>query len=183
MTSEIMQVIQNQEVAYSDTNMMADETGSQYLSFVVGDEEFSVSILKVQEIRAWESPTFLPNSPGYIKGVLNLRGTIVPVMDLRMRFNFKQNLYDATTVIIILKNRNQNKDSLMGCVVDAVSDVFNLDETQIRDVPEYGSEIDSRFTAGIMTVDNHAVTLLNLDNLLNLELINHPYAGGQVANG
>ncbi|MCW8878777.1 MAG: chemotaxis protein CheW [Kangiellaceae bacterium] len=183
MPSEIMKVIQNQEVNFSDTNMMADETGSQYLSFVVGEEEFSVSILKVQEIRAWEKPTFLPNSPHYIKGVLNLRGTIVPVMDLRMRFKFKQNHYGATTVIIIFKNSKKEKESLMGCVVDGVSDVFNLEESFIRDIPEYGSDIDSRFTSGIMTVNNNAVTLLNLENLLDLNLINHPYSGGQVVNG
>ncbi|WP_246722563.1 chemotaxis protein CheW [Aliikangiella sp. G2MR2-5] len=183
MSSEIVQVIQNQEVTYSDTDMMADETGSQYLSFIVGEEEFSVSILKVQEIRAWEVPTFLPNSPGYIKGVLNLRGTIVPVMDLRMRFRFKKVNYNATTVIIILKNRNNGKDCLMGCVVDGVSDVFNLEESEISDVPEYGSDIDSRFTSGIMTVGGNAVTLLNLDNLLKLDLIKHPYSGGQVVNG
>lgn len=183
MSSEILQVIQNQEVRQIDNEMSQDEIGSQFLSFVVGEEEFSVNILKVQEIRAWEEPTFLPNSPDYIKGVLNLRGTIVPVMDLRKRFHFKQYRYDATTVIIILKNHHNAKDRLMGCVVDGVSDVFNADESQISDVPDYGSNIDGRFTAGIMTDDNHAVTLLNLRNLLNLDLINHPYTGGQVSNG
>ena len=183
MPSEIMKVIQSQEMVYSDTDMMADETGSQYLSFVVGEEEFAVTILKVQEIRAWEEPTFLPNSPNYIKGVLNLRGTIVPVMDLRTRFKFKNSRYDATTVIIILRNYHKNKECLMGCVVDGVSDVFNLDESQIRELPEYGSDVDSRFTSGVMTVSNHAVTLLNLEKLLDLDLINHPYTGGNVVNG
>ncbi len=183
MASELIQVIESQDFNYSDTSLTADETGSQYLSFVVGDEEFSVGILKVQEIRAWEIPTFLPNSPAYIKGVLNLRGTIVPVMDLRIRFKFKKVKYDATTVIIILKNRYQGKECLMGCVVDGVSDVFNFDELRISDVPDYGSHIDSRYTSGIMTVNDHAVTLLNLDVLLDLDLIQHPYTGGQVVNG
>ncbi|MCW9016136.1 MAG: phosphoenolpyruvate carboxylase, partial [Kangiellaceae bacterium] len=77
----------------------------------------------------------------------------------------------------------KEKESLMGCVVDGVSDVFNLEESFIRDIPEYGSDIDSRFTSGIMTVNNNAVTLLNLENLLDLNLINHPYSGGQVVNG
>ncbi|TQV86716.1 chemotaxis protein CheW [Aliikangiella coralliicola] len=183
MPSEIMQVIQNQEAQLTDSEMISDETGSQFLSFIVGNEEFSVNILRVQEIRAWEQPTFLPNSPEYIKGVLNLRGTIVPVMDLRRRFRFKNFEYNATTVIIILKSQYSDKNCLMGCVVDAVSDVFNMEESKIFDVPDYGSEIDGRFTAGVMTIDGHAVTLLNLENLLSLDLIDHPYAGGQVSNG
>ncbi len=182
MTTDIMQIIQDQEVQQIESDLVGQETGSQYLSFVVGDEEFSVSILKVQEIRAWEEPTYLPNSPAYVKGVLNLRGTIVPVMDLRKRFHFKQYRYDTTTVIIILKNQYEDKDCLMGCVVDGVSDVFNLDESTICDVPEYGCDIDSDFTSGIMTVDDHAVTLLNLDNLLNLDLIDHPYSGTGARN-
>ena len=180
--SEIMRVIQEQEIQTPENDMLVEQTGSQYLSFVVGEEEFSVNILKVQEIRAWEFPTFLPNSPDFIKGVLNLRGTIVPVMDLRKRFNFSRYLYDATTVIIILKNRHNDRDCLMGCVVDAVPDVFNIDESKIAEIPDYGSDIDSRFTSGIMTVNDHAVTLLDLDNLLDLELIEHPYAGGKISN-
>lgn len=182
MTSEMMKVIESQIKAHSDTDMLVDETGSQYLSFVVGEEEFAVTILKVQEIRAWEKPTFLPNSPDYLKGVLNLRGTIVPVMDLRRRFNLKSHQFKATTAIIILRNYNKSNKSLMGCVVDGVSDVFNLDESQIRDVPEYESDIDSRFTSGVMTVSDHAVTLLNLESLLDLELINHPYSGREILN-
>lgn len=183
MSSAIMKIIDEQAPDAIQATSLDEENGSQYLSFIVGNEEFSVSILKVQEIRAWENPTFLPNSPSYIKGVLNLRGTIVPVMDLRMRFRFKQCLYDATTVIILLKNSYKGKDCLMGCVVDGVSDVFNIEESLIRDIPDYGSDIDSRFTSGIMTISNQAVTLLNLENLLNLDLINHPYAGGRASNG
>ena len=182
MPSEIMQLIQNQEPQFIDSEMFADDTGSQYLSFIVSDEEFSVNILRVQEIRAWEEPTYLPNSPGFVKGVLNLRGTIVPVIDLRVRFNFKKPEYSPTTVVIILKNRNGNKECLMGCIVDAVSDVFNVDESKISDMPEFTSSIDSRFISGIMTVNNIAVTLLNLDNLLSLDLIEHPFTGKKVNN-
>jgi purine-binding chemotaxis protein CheW len=182
MPSEIMQIISSQEELLHEHDSLSDDNGTQYLSFIVGDEEFSVSILRVQEIRAWEAPTFLPNSPNYMKGVLNLRGTIVPVMDLRVRFNFKKAGYDATTVIIILRNRAKGKDNLMGCVVDAVSDVFNIEESSIFDVPEFCSEIDDRFTSGIMTVSDNPVTLLNLQNLLDLDLINHPYTGGQIGH-
>jgi len=187
MSSEIIQVIQEQsslrQAESSDAGLAESEAESQYLSFEVGNEIFAVSILKVQEIRAWEHPTFLPNSPEYINGVLNLRGTIVPVMDLRKRFKFGSYLYDATTVIIILKNKIANKDRLMGCVVDGVSDVFSYDENDISDAPDYASNLDARFIAGIMSVHKQAVTLLNLNNLLNLEMIDHPFSGDKLRHG
>jgi len=183
MASDIQDVLNEQSQNLTSMNMeLGDEDkGSQFLSFDVGGEEFAVNILSVQEIRGWENPTFLPNSPIYIKGVLNLRGTIVPVMDLRNRFNFKKSNYLDTTVIIILKVSHGDKERLMGCVVDGVSDVFNMEESEISDVPDYGSGVDSRFTAGVMTVEDHAVTLLELTNLLSLDLIKHPYTG--VSNG
>ncbi len=179
MSSELHDILQDQSQNISSINREAEEEskGTQFLSFDVGGEEFAVNILSVQEIRGWDNPTFLPNAPIYIKGVLNLRGTIVPVMDLRNRFNFKNAEYSDTTVVVILKTKNGEKERLMGCVVDGVSDVFNFQETNISEVPDYGSGIDSRFTAGVMTVDDHAVTLLQLSNLLNLDLIKHPYTG------
>ncbi len=179
MTSEIQDVLKEQSDNVTSMNLeTADENkGSQFLSFDIGGEEFAVNILSVQEIRGWERPTYLPNSPVYIKGVLNLRGTIVPVMDLRNRFRFTGEQYLDTTVIIILKLKKGDKERLMGCVVDGVSDVFNKDESEITSVPDYGSGVDARFTAGVMTIDDHAVTLLDLTNLLSLDLINHPYTG------
>jgi len=182
MAADIQDILneQSQNIASLNRDMTDEDKGSQFLSFDIGGEEFAVNILSVQEIRGWENPTFLPNSPVYIKGVLNLRGTIVPVMDLRNRFQFKRADYLDTTVIIILKYKNGEKERLMGCVVDGVSDVFNMEESNIGDVPSYGSGVDSRFTAGVMTVSDHAVTLLELSNLLSLDLIKHPYTG--VAN-
>ncbi|MET1255050.1 chemotaxis protein CheW [Aliikangiella maris] len=175
--SEMMQVIESQEVDPANAEVLEHETGSQYLSFIVGDEVFAVDILSVQEIRAWEHPTYLPNSPRYVKGVLNLRGTIVPVIDLRVRFDFKRHEYSETTVIIILKNSAGGRDRLMGCVVDGVSDVFNIDEEKIRELPGNTSNIDNYFTEGVATVNDVAVTLLNLRNLLSLDLIEHPFTG------
>ncbi|WP_444994877.1 chemotaxis protein CheW [Aliikangiella sp. IMCC44359] len=175
--SDLMHVIQEQEIDISNTDVLDHETGTQYLSFIVGGEIFAVDILSVQEIRAWESPTFLPNSPTYVKGVLNLRGTIVPVIDLRNRFDFKQIEYSETTVIIILKNTSLSKERLMGCVVDGVSDVLNIDDESINELPNNHSNIDTRFTEGVANVDEHAVTLLNLANLLSLKLIQHPFSG------
>ncbi len=183
MSSNIQEIIneQAQNLSAMNFDVAEEDKGSQFLSFNVGGEEFAVNILSVQEIRGWDKPTFLPNSPVYIKGVLNLRGTIVPVMDLRNRFRFKTVDYLDTTVIIILKVQNGEKERLMGCVVDGVSDVFNMEDSEISDVPDYGSGVDARFTAGVMTVDDHAVTLLELNNLLSLDLIRHPFTG--VANG
>ncbi|MBV1910160.1 MAG: chemotaxis protein CheW [Kangiellaceae bacterium] len=183
MTSELEGVFaeQNQNLTALNMDVGDEDKGTQFLSFDVGGEEFAVNILSVQEIRGWENPTFLPNSPFFIKGVLNLRGTIVPVMDLRTRFKFKKASYLDTTVIIILKVIESEKERLMGCVVDGVSDVFNMEESEISEVPEYGSGVDSRFTAGVMTVDDNAVTLLELSKLLSLDLIEHPYTG--VSNG
>jgi len=179
MSAGLQDILQEQREDISAINMQKSEEnkGSQFLSFDVGGEEFAVNILSVQEIRGWDNPTFLPNAPVYIKGVLNLRGTIVPVMDLRNRFSFKKISYSDTTVVVILKVANGDKERLMGCVVDGVSDVFNFQESNISEIPDYGSGIDSRFTAGVMTVDDHAVTLLELNNLLSLNLIKHPYTG------
>jgi len=183
MSSDIQDILndQSQNLSAMNFDMAEEDKGSQFLSFNVGGEEFAVNILSVQEIRGWDNPTFLPNSPIYIKGVLNLRGTIVPVMDLRNRFRFKSVEYLDTTVIIILKVKADDKERLMGCVVDGVSDVFNMEESEISEVPDYGSGVDSRFTAGVMTVDDHAVTVLELSNLLSLDLIRHPFSG--VSNG
>jgi purine-binding chemotaxis protein CheW len=178
MTAEIMQLAENQEVDLSDASLEIEESGCQYLSFFVGEEEFCVNILSVQEIRAWEHPTFLPNSLSFMKGVLNLRGTIVPVIDLRCRFNFSSVEYSDKTAIIILKNVEDDRERLMGCVVDSVSDVFNLQSDEIRNVPNKSSNVGDRFTEGVMTVNNHPVTLLNLNQLLSLDLIEHPYSGG-----
>ena len=183
MSTGLQEVLQEQGSNITSLNFDTEEEtkGSQFLSFDVGGEEFAVNILSVQEIRGWDNPTFLPNAPVYIKGVLNLRGTIVPVMDLRHRFRFNKADYLDTTVVIILKVGTDESERLMGCVVDGVSDVFNFQETEISEVPDYGSGVDTLFTSGVMTVDDHAVTLLELNNLLSLDLIKHPYTG--VSNG
>ena len=179
MTSELQEVLTQQSESLTSLDMSAseEELGNQYLSFKVGGEVYAVNILSVQEIRGWELPTFLPNSPSYVNGVLNLRGTIVPVIDLRIRFDFKRVDYTETTVIIILKVESGDSERLMGCVVDAVSDVFNAEESEIKQLPKYTHGVDPRFTAGVMSIEENAVTLLDLNNLLDLGLIEHPYTG------
>jgi len=147
--------------------------GEQYLSFTLGDETFAVQILSVQEIRTWEVPTLLPRSPEYMKGVINLRGTIVPVIDLRLKFNICKPIYDETTVVIVLRIVEEGKVRVMGIVVDSMSDVLFIDKDKIRNSPEFGGKVDAEYIEGLTTVDGNIVSLLTTEALLNIEEISH----------
>jgi purine-binding chemotaxis protein CheW len=140
---------------------------NQYLTFMLAGEEYGVDILRVQEIKGWDTVATIPNTPAYIKGVLNLRGTIVPIIDLRERFGIERLEYGQTTVVIILKVQGEKRDRIMGMVVDAVSDVYSLTADQVKAPPEFGSAIDTRFVKGLATVDEKLVILLDMDLLLN----------------
>jgi purine-binding chemotaxis protein CheW len=147
---------------------MTDILGAnQYLTFMLAGEEYGLDILSVQEIKGWDSVTSIPNTPAYIKGVFNLRGTIVPIIDLRERFGLEKLNYGPTTVVIILKVRSESRTRTMGMVADAVSDVYSLDNDQIKPAPEFGSAIDTQFVKGLATVDQKLVILLDMDLLLN----------------
>ena len=137
--------------------------GGEFLSFALGEEHYGVDILKVQEIRGYDSVTRLPDAPDYIKGVINLRGTIVPVIDLRLKLRLKEARYDAFTVMIVLNV----EDRVVGIVVDSVSDVIPLNDDQIRPTPEFGSEVDTRFISGIGTQDDRMLILLDIETLLD----------------
>jgi len=135
----------------------------EMLVFKLGSEEYGVDILKVQEIRGWDEPTAIPNSPAFIKGVINLRGVIVPVLDLRMKFNLPQADYDRFTVVIILNVASR----VIGIVVDAVSDVLSLDKEAIRKTPEFASAaFDTRFITGLATLDEQMLVLLDIEKLM-----------------
>ena len=138
----------------------------QYLTFIMNDEEYGVDILCVQEIRGWENTTPLPNAPAHIKGVINLRGTIVPIVDLRQCFGWQAIQYTPITVVIVLKVKTEDSSRVMGIVVDAVSDVYTLSRAEMRDAPDLGSAIDIDFIEGLVNVDNKMVILLNIDKLL-----------------
>lgn len=147
--------------------------GEQYLSFTLGEETFAVEILSVQEIRTWEVPTLLPRAPEYMKGVINLRGTIVPVIDLRLKFSICKPVYDETTVVIVLRIIEDAKVRIMGIVVDAMSDVLFIDKDNIRNSPEFGGKVDAEYIEGLTTVDGNIVSLLTTEALLNIEEISH----------
>jgi purine-binding chemotaxis protein CheW len=134
----------------------------EFLTFTLGAEEYGVDILKVQEIRGYDTVTRLPDAPDYIKGVINLRGTIVPVVDLRLKFNLGKAEYDASTVMIVLNVERR----VISVVVDGVSDVTALKPEQLRPAPEFGSVMDTRFITGIGAVDERMLILLDIERLM-----------------
>ena len=140
----------------------------QYLTFIMNNEEYGVDILAVQEIRAWDNATMIPNSPAYIKGVINLRGTIVPIIDLRGRFNVENLEYGAATVVVVLKVKTEKGERTMGIIVDAISDVYDVPLDSIR-TSNIGEHQNSSFIKGLVTVKKNMVILLELTTLLTLE--------------
>jgi purine-binding chemotaxis protein CheW len=140
----------------------------QYLTFLLAGEEYGVDILRVQEIKGWDSVTPIPNTPKYIRGVINLRGTIVPIIDLRLRFNLEQLEYGPTTVVIMLKVMSESKQGrTMGIVVDGVSDVYNMPDEQIKPSPDFGTAVETDFVKGLATVNEKMVIILDIDHMLN----------------
>lgn len=140
-----------------------NENGAeQFLSFVLGNEEYGMEILKVQEIKGFSALTPIPNMPSYIRGVMNLRGTVVPVVDLRTQFSMAEVEYNQFTVIILVNIR----EKITGLVVDAVTDVFNLNRSAILPPPEFGAQFDTRFISGVANIGDRLVVLLNIDKLL-----------------
>lgn len=136
--------------------------GSQFLTFNLGDELYGVDILRVQEIKGYTTVTKIPNTPPHIKGVLNLRGTIVPIVELRTKFGLPTIDYTAFTVIVVVVVR----DKVMGLVVDSVSDVLNIDRKDIQPPPQFGAKVDVSFVNGIGKSGDKLVTLLEMDRLL-----------------
>ncbi|WP_102945512.1 chemotaxis protein CheW [Stenotrophomonas sp. VV52] len=156
----------------NDSNPNAASSGGEYLSFTLGAEHYGVDILKVQEIRGYDSVTRVPDAPDYIKGVINLRGTIVPVIDLRLKLRLDEARYDAFTVMIVLNVDNR----VVGIVVDSVSDVIPLNADQIRPTPEFGAAVDTRFISGIGTQDDRMLILLDIETLLDSADMGQPNA-------
>lgn len=152
-----------------DRSDLDADNGDQYLTFIMAGEEYGVDILCVQEIRGWETATPLPNAPAHIKGVINLRGTIVPIVDLRQCFGMPSIDYTALTVVIVLKVNTEEGSRIVGIVVDAVSDVYGLADSDMRTAPDLGNSVDTDFIKGLVNVDNKMIILLDIDKLLTLE--------------
>lgn len=146
---------------------MAHADAAQFLTFVLGEETYGVDILRVQEIKGWNPVTRIPNAPEYLRGVLNLRGAIVPIIDLRMRFHLDKADYTATTVVIVLCVEQEQKRRTLGVVVDGVSDVLNIAREEIKPTPDFGAVVSTEFIQGLATVDDQMVMLLDIDRLLS----------------
>lgn len=145
------------------TQQSGDTTeGSQFLTFRLGDEVYGVDILRVQEIKGYTAVTKIPNQPGYIKGVMNLRGTIVPIVELRTKVGMETIDYTAHTVIVVVVVQGR----IMGFVVDSVSDVLNIGKKDIQAPPQFGTKVDVSFLQGIAQCGDSLVALLNIDQLL-----------------
>ena len=153
----------------AESGTVSADDGNQYLTFFMAGEEYGVDILCVQEIRGWEVATPIPNAPPNIKGVINLRGTIVPLIDLRQCFNLETVEYTAVTVVIVLKVETAKGSRIMGIVVDAVSDVYNLAINDMKPAPDLGDSVDTTYIRGLVNVNDRMVILLKIDRLLNME--------------
>ena len=135
----------------------------EFLSFTLGKEEYGIEILKVQEIRSYEQPTTIANAPAFIKGVVNLRGIIVPIVDMRVKFNLASAEYNDLTVVIVLNVAGR----VVGMVVDAVSDVISLAAGQIRPAPDFSSSFDVKYITGLGTVDERMLILVDIEKLMS----------------
>lgn len=137
--------------------------GKEFLAFTLGQEEYGIDILRVQEIRGYEPVTRIANAPDFIKGVVNLRGIIVPVVDMRIKFNLGSPTYDQFTVVIILNIGGR----VMGMVVDSVSDVTTLSPDQVKPAPEMGTTFDSDYLIGLGTLNERMLILVDIDKLMS----------------
>lgn len=146
------------------------EQGNEYLTFSLADEEYGVDILRVQELRGWEPVTRVPNSPDFVKGVLNLRGAIVPVIDLRVRFNLPFEEYSSLTVVIVLSIRDKadGHERIISVVVDEISDVVKARLSDIQATPQFGSALDVEYISGLADAGGKMLMLLDIDTMLSV---------------
>ena len=143
----------------------------EYLTFILGDEQYGVDILKVKEIRGWENLREMHDVPDYVKGVLDFRGVIIPIIDLRIRFGIGKIEYLATTVIIVLA---ADDDNMMGIVVDSVSDVLAVKNSDMKAAPSLGSHINTDYIVGMVTQEDGMIMLVDSDQLVDTEQLEVP---------
>lgn len=150
-------------VLHADRNAGKTSDEGQYLTLRLGAEQYAIDILRVQEIRSYEEPTRMVNAPAFIKGVINLRGVIVPIVDLRLKLNLDTSDYNDFTVVIILNVRG----TVIGAVVDAVSDVVTLSAASIKPAPQFDTAIDSRFITGLADAGERMLIVMNIEALMS----------------
>jgi len=157
-----MQQTTVQHAATPGTDLVSDTAGREFLAFTLGKEEYGIDILRVQEIRGYDTVTRIANAPDFIKGVVNLRGIIVPIVDMRIKFNLGTPTYDALTVVIILNVAGR----VVGMVVDSVSDVIMLSPDKIKPAPDFSAQFDIGYWIGLGTVDERMLILVDIEKLM-----------------
>ena len=166
----MIQANQATQVMHEHSASGVPATGNEFLTFTLGKEEYGIDILKVQEIRGYDAVTHIANAPEFIKGVINLRGIIVPIVDMRIKFNLGNVEYNQFTVVIILNIAKR----VVGMVVDGVSDVTTLKPEEIKPAPEFGTGLDTQYLLGLGTVDERMLILVDIERLMgsrDMELI------------
>ena len=153
--------VQNQQIA----DVQGDKEG-KYLTFALGQEEYGLEILKVRELIGYMAITAVPQTPEHVKGVINLRGQVIPVIDLRMKFGMEQAEVDEQTCIIVVDISSDNKQFQTGIVVDHVSEVLDIASEQIEDAPQFGSSVDTDFILGMGKISDSVKILLDIDKVL-----------------
>jgi len=151
------------QVARHEAARAAAAAGGEFLTFRLGAEEYGIDILKVQEIRSYEQPTRIANAPAFVKGVVNLRGVIVPIVDLRVKLGCETVEYNSFTVVIVLNVRGR----IVGAVVDSVSDVLELGRDAVKAAPEMSTAVDTSFITGIGSVNDRMLILMDIEALMS----------------
>jgi purine-binding chemotaxis protein CheW len=160
----MLDIVRNEKSAAAAAQAGAGETaGREYLAFTLGDEEYGIDILKVQEIRSYEQPTRIANAPPFVKGVVNLRGVIVPIVDLRLKLACETAEYNSFTVVIVLNVKGR----VVGAVVDSVSDVLELGAGTVKPAPEMSTAVDTSFITGIGSINERMLILMDIEALMS----------------
>jgi len=159
----------------------AAETSEQYLTFMLAGEEYGVDILRVQEIKGWDKVTRIPHTPDYVLGVINLRGAVVPILDLRRRFGLETIDFGPTTVVIVVRVMNGLTERTVGVVVDAVSEVYNVDAADSKPPPDVCGSVDTVFVKALATVEEKMLILLDIDRLIGNSIADEVSPGAAAA--
>jgi purine-binding chemotaxis protein CheW len=175
MNQAVQQATPSNAVAVAGKSAGFGGERNEFLTFALGEESYGIEILKVQEIRGYEAVTTIPNSPPFLKGVINLRGTIVPIIDLRIKLNFEKVEYTRFTVVIILNVAKR----VFGIVVDSVSEVMTLTPDQIRPAPEFAGALETEYLVGLATVDTRTLILMDIEKLMTSRDMGLVAAAGQ----
>jgi purine-binding chemotaxis protein CheW len=165
----------------NDPNNPAAGAGEQYLTFMLAGEEYGVDILRVQEIKGWDKVTRIPHTAKFVLGVINLRGAVVPILDLRCRFGLGSSDFGPTTVVIVVRAVTKSGERTVGMVVDAVSEVYNVDMAASKPPPDVCANADTVFVKALATVGGKMLILLDIDRLIGSSIVDEAVSGTAAA--